>query len=98
MVTWQEVSPNTVALNGELSRHSVASLMPVAKRLKGYEQLNVELSKLSNIDSAGLAFLIELQEQASKLKLNLNFLGSTVALDKLIALYNAQSLLIPIES
>ncbi len=98
MATWQEVSQNTVELSGELSRHSVQSLIPVVARLKGYEQLSVELSKLSHVDSAGLAFLIELQERASKLKLCLNFVGSTAALDKLIALYNADSLLAPVKN
>jgi len=94
VITWQEVSTDTVELSGELSQHNVESLMPVAQRINGYDgTLHIELSQLSHVDSAGLAFLIELQQQAVSQCLNIAFSGSTSALEKLIALYGAESLL-----
>jgi len=94
VITWQEISTTTVELSGELTQRSVGSLLPVNTRLSAYDQeLNLELSKLSLVDSAGLAFLIEVQEHATRLNIKLNFSGSTSGLDKLISLYNAQSLL-----
>jgi len=93
VITWQNVSPNTVELCGELSQRSVTSLMPINSRIDGHSgELNVELAKLAHVDTAGLAFLIELQQCATQHQISLNFSGSTMALDKLISLYNAQSL------
>jgi len=95
VVTWQSPSENTVALRGELSQRSVESLLPVAPRLRVYDkELNIELSQLAKVDSAGLAFLIELQEYATQHDIALTFSGLTSALEKLVSLYNAQDLLI----
>jgi len=95
VVTWQSTSENTVALRGELSQRSVETLLPVAPRLRVYDsELNIELSQLAKVDSAGLAFLIELQEYATQHDIALTFSGLTPALEKLVSLYNAQDLLI----
>jgi len=95
VVNWQEVSTNTIMLSGELSQRSVESLLPVAPRFNTYDsELNIELSQLVKVDSAGLAFLIELQEYATQHNFALTFSGLTSALEKLVSLYNAQDLII----
>ena len=94
MLTWQRTSATSVAMQGILNRKPVQELLPVAKRLQDFSGiLNVELADLERVDTAGLAFLIEIKQAAEEKQLQLNFSGTTSALDKLISLHNAQSLL-----
>ncbi len=94
MLTWQRTSATSVAMQGILNRKTVQELLPVAKRLQDFSGiLNVELADLERVDTAGLAFLIEIKQAAEEKQLQLNFSGTTSALDKLISLHNAQSLL-----
>ena len=94
MLTWQRTSATSVAMLGILNRKTLHELLPVAKRLQEFSgTLNVELADLEQVDTAGLAFLIEIKQAADKKQLQLNFSGTTSALDKLISLHNAQSLL-----
>lgn len=92
--SWQNVSDNSVKLIGKLSQSTVTSLLPIKKQLQTYNsELNVDLSQLTKVDSAGLAYLLELKEIAEKKAIVVRFKGATVALSKLIALYNAEPLL-----
>ena len=94
MLTWQRTSATSVAMLCILNRKTLHELLPVAKRLQEFSgTLNVELADLEQVDTAGLAFLIEIKQAADKKQLQLNFSGTTSALDKLISLHNAQSLL-----
>jgi len=94
VINWQTVTANEVALSGVLSQTSLMSLMPIAQRLQGLEsEIRLDLSGLSLVDTAGLAFLIELKAVAEQQQLSMRYIGASAALDKLVSLYNAQSLL-----
>lgn len=93
-IEWQQADENSVFLVGKLSQKTVISLLPIKKQLQKYnDSLNIDLSQLSNVDSAGLAYLVELKEYCENNNINVYFENATEALDKLIALYNAESLL-----
>jgi phospholipid transport system transporter-binding protein len=93
-ITWQSENENTVVLNGKLSQSTVPLLFPIKKKMQQYnDQLTVDLAQLSHVDSAGLAYLIELQQYCQSKKIKLQYKGATTALSKLIALYNAEPLL-----
>lgn len=94
MITWQQTDQKNVSLSGALTQSSVSRLLPLSKRLKATESnINIELSELSHVDSAGLALLIELKSVGDKQGKKIIFSGTTPALEKLIALYNAATLL-----
>jgi len=93
VVTWQNVTENKIELSGILSQTSLMELMPIASRLQTLNgEVNIGLSGLSLVDTAGLAFLIELKAEAKQRALNLRYSGTSPALDKLVSLYNAKSL------
>lgn len=94
MINWQQDANGAIELIGDLSQHSVERLMPIEGRIKALQSpISIELSKLASVDTAGLALLLELKAQADNLQKEISFVGSTPALDKLVALYNAKSLL-----
>lgn len=93
-ISWQNTEQHQVILAGKLSQSTVPSLFPIKKRMAQYnERLDIELGQLTHVDSAGLAFLIELREYCDNKSINLQLNGATPALTKLIALYNAEPLL-----
>jgi len=93
-IEWQESNNGSVSLVGELSQKTIISLLPIKKQLQKYNgELNVDLSQLENVDSAGLAYLVELKQYCDNNNLNVFFNKATDRLNKLIALYNAESLL-----
>lgn len=93
-ITWQSQNDNKVELIGKLSQSTVPSLFPIKKKMQQYNgQLVVDLAQLSHVDSAGLAYLIELQQYCQAKSITLQYEGATTALNKLVALYNAESLL-----
>jgi phospholipid transport system transporter-binding protein len=94
VISWLQTDKKNASLTGALTQSSVSSLMPLAKRLQPLESdVNVELSELSHVDSAGLALLIELKSAGDKQGKTVTFSGTPPALKKLIALYNAATLL-----
>ncbi|MGB1297947.1 MAG: STAS domain-containing protein [Psychrobium sp.] len=93
-VEWQSAGDNNVVLVGKLSQSTVPSLIPIKKYLQQYnDQLYVDLGQLTKVDSAGLAYLVELQQYCQHKGISLQYEGATPALEKLVALYNAESLL-----
>jgi phospholipid transport system transporter-binding protein len=93
MLEWLEIKPEHVAIRGELDQWQVARLMPIATLLSKHQQhLTIDLSGIDKVDSAGVAFLLELKEHAMKLELNINFCGSPSSLNKLKSLYNLEQL------
>ncbi len=93
-IDWQHLNDNSIVLVGKLSQTTVTSLLPIKKQLQPYNSdLNIDLSKLTKVDSAGLAYLIELKQYCEKNSIDIYFNNATKALEKLIALYNAESLL-----
>lgn len=94
-VEWQSAGDNKVVLTGKLSQSTVPSLIPIKKYLQQYnDQLYVDLGQLTKVDSAGLAYLVELQQYCQHKGISLQYEGATPALDKLVTLYNAESLLV----
>jgi len=93
-IEWQESNNGSVSLVGELSQKTIISLLPIKKQLQKYNgELNIDLSQLENVDSAGLAYLVELKQYCDSNNLNVFFNKATERLNKLIALYNAEPLL-----
>lgn len=93
-IAWQHVDDSSVTLVGKLSQTTVSSLLPIKKQLQTYNgALTIDLSQLTNVDSAGLAYLIELKQFCEKNNIDMHFSRATIALTKLIALYNAEPLL-----
>ncbi|KGJ92330.1 lipid asymmetry maintenance protein MlaB [Colwellia psychrerythraea] len=84
----------TLTISGELSRHSVAQIKK--NEYVGWfahGAVNVDLSKVSKADTAGLAWLFYLLEQASLHSCQLNFSNIPEKLTKLIALSGVDGLL-----
>ena len=93
-VEWQQANDDSIILIGKLSQKTVTLLLPIKKKLQTYNgALNINLSQLTNVDSAGLAYLVELKQYCEINNINVHFDCATDALKKLIALYNAESLL-----
>jgi len=93
-IQWQNIDDKSVSLVGKLSQSTVTSLLPIKKKLQTYNSgLTIDLGQLTKVDSAGLAYLIELKQYCDKSSIELSFVGVTTAVTKLITLYNAQQLL-----
>jgi len=93
-IQWQHIDEKSVTLVGKLSQTTVTSLLPIKKRLRTYNSgLTIDLSKVTKVDSAGLAYLIELKQYCENSSIEVHFINVTNALTKLIALYNAEQLL-----
>jgi len=93
MLEWQETAPNQVAIKGRLDQWNLARLMPITPLLAAFKELLIiDLSAINKIDSAGLAFLLELKQQAGTLGLKIEFQGSPSSLNKLKSLYNLEQL------
>lgn len=89
-----EQSEDELTLTGELTRHSLTS--------KNYQELNnilkikklvIDLAAVSKTDTAGLAWLLFLVEQAKKHNSELFFINVNDDLIKLAKLSSADSLL-----
>lgn len=94
MVQWLVIDPNSVAIKGRLDRNTVVELLPITKLLARHQgSLTIELSGIAQIDTAGMAFLLEIKEQASLLQLKVSFEGSTNSLNQLKSLYNLAKML-----
>ncbi len=84
----------TLTISGELSRHSVSDIKD-----GGYENwfahgaINVDLSNISKVDTAGLAWLFYLLEQAQRYSCHLSFSNIPEKLTKLITLSGVDGLL-----
>lgn len=88
------VNGSDANLSGELTRQTV---MQVSKKdlasLYRNESAKVDFSRVSHVDTAGLAWLFLLLEQAASHNCQLTFQGLPKKLDKLIELSGVQGLL-----
>jgi len=84
----------TLIITGELTRHSVAKVKnnEYANWL-GLGAVNVDLTQVSKVDTAGLAWLFYLLEQALHYSCQLSFSNIPEKLTKLIALSGVDGLL-----
>jgi phospholipid transport system transporter-binding protein len=84
----------TLTISGELSRHSVADIKSNEyQNWLAHGAINVDLSKISKADTAGLAWLFYLLEQAEKYSCHLSFSNIPEKLTKLITLSGVDGLL-----
>lgn len=88
------INDNTISLEGELTRHT---LMQVSKKaiesLRNNEQMVVDLNQVSKVDTAGLAWLFYLLEQAQVVNCQLSFANLPTKLDNLINLSGVEGIL-----
>lgn len=88
----------TLNICGELSRHSVAQIKSNEYvNWFAHGAVNVDLNQVSKVDTAGLAWLFYLMEQAAHFSCQLNFSNIPAKLTKLINLSGVDGLL-PIAS
>lgn len=70
----QQIKPQHFAIAGELTRYSVADKRLSEQLMQGQEQVEIDLSEVTRVDTAGLAWLIQassqLQRQGRQLQLN----------------------------
>jgi phospholipid transport system transporter-binding protein len=81
-------------INGELSRYSLALISN--KNYSSYfegENIVVDLSQVTKVDTAGLAWLFYILEQALALSCDIKFISLPENLHKLIALSGVEGLL-----
>ncbi|NQY48231.1 MAG: STAS domain-containing protein [Colwellia sp.] len=84
----------TLAIAGELTRHSVAEIKKNAYvNWFAHGAVNVDLSQVNKADTAGLAWLFYLLEQASHHSCELSFSNVPEKLTKLISLSGVDGLL-----
>lgn len=63
-------------LNGEMSFHTADRILESSKRLFGdYASLKLDLSRVDDADSAGLALLLEWKAQANQRGGSIDFVG-----------------------
>lgn len=94
MLQWFSHEAGCAGLKGLLDRKNLVKLPSIKCLLVGFkDQLNIDLSGVDEIDSAGVAFILELKEAAEKNKLEVNFHGTTDSLNKLKSLYNLDKII-----
>ena len=76
------------ALPQELTNANVNQLLDqILAKLKTVETLNLDCSQVVNIDSAGIALLLELKSIASKQNIKLNLQNKSASICALCELY-----------
>ncbi|ALO36033.1 sulfate transporter [Colwellia sp. MT41] len=84
----------TLTISGELTRHSVAEIKKSEYvNWFAHGPVNVDLSQVSKADTAGLAWLFYLLEQAYRYTCQLSFSNIPEKLTKLISLSGVNGLL-----
>ena len=84
----------TLTVSGQLTRHSVANIKNSEyANWFAHGAINVDLKKVSKADTAGLAWLFYLLEQAAEHSCQLNFSNIPDKLTKLITLSGVDGLL-----
>lgn len=86
-----------VELSGELTRHSIMQIKKESiNKLLSSSAITLDLAQITRIDTAGLAWLFYLLEQASTLNCQLLFVNIPTKLNKLISLSGVEGFL-PVE-
>lgn len=89
-----EVTENNSVLAGELTRKTVMHISKKnIKRLLAQSSLILDLQQVTRIDTAGLAWLFYLLEQASITRCQLSFSNVPAKLNKLISLSGVEGFL-----
>jgi phospholipid transport system transporter-binding protein len=93
---WQYVAPNQCRLSGNLDRESVPSLWLFLKKQKlGTTQLNIDMSRVKRVDSAGMVMLIHLIEHAKIQNCHIMISFVPDQLRTLCQLSNVEAMLFP---
>lgn len=90
-LSWEHQPPRLV-LRGELDRETLLPLWNQRRTLMS-EVFVIDVAGLERVDSAGLAMLVHLREQAELDGSALALTGITDRLSTLIALYNLQDII-----
>ncbi len=92
------ITKNNVALAGELTRQTVMKIPKKSiKQILDLQSSVINLQQVTRIDTAGLAWLFYLLEQASSTSCQLTFSGIPAKLNKLISLSGVEGFL-PIDA
>lgn len=88
------ITENNSVLMGELTRHTVMQISKKSiKQLIAQPSLILDLKQVTRIDTAGLAWLFYLLEQASTVSCQLSFSNVPAKLNKLISLSGVEGFL-----
>ncbi|HCH70555.1 MAG TPA: sulfate transporter [Colwellia sp.] len=88
------ITATAVEFSGELTRHSIMQITKKSiKALFFPSSVTFDLAKITRIDTAGLAWLFYLLEQASLDSCQLTFANIPTKLDKLIRLSGVEGFL-----
>ena len=89
-----EIKDNTLIINGELTRHTISrGFEKASKRFQRETFSKVDLTDVSRVDTAGLAWLLSLVENAKKSENQLHFSPVSSDLLKLAKLTGVESFL-----
>lgn len=90
---WTLLTPDKIALSGDLDRDAVPALWQFIKQWQPTEkELNVSLEQVNRVDSAGMALLIHLIEHAKNKNCHIMFDFVPAKLRTLFQLSNVESM------
>lgn len=89
------VENGTLTLTGDLDRETLLPFWNARQQIMTTEIHTLNVAQLSRVDSAGLAMLIHLLDEASSRQVPLKLSGVTEKLQALSALYNLQQIIQP---
>ena len=94
MIKWLNQPAGQAKIIGCLTQDTLILLQPPRELLQGAgDALAVDISALVTIDSAGVAFLLELKDYGLKHGHKINFIGATESFNKLKSLYNLDTII-----
>lgn len=84
----QSLLHESIKLHDALVISTVSNLLnPLSKQIISAEELDIDLSIVKNIDSAGIAFLLELKSKAKQEKCKISFTNIPYVVNRLCQLY-----------
>lgn len=89
------VENGTLMLNGDLDRETLLPFWNTRQQIVTPDIQTLNVAQLSRVDSAGLAMLVHLLDEASTRQQPLKLSGVTEKLQALSALYNLQQIIQP---
>lgn len=92
---WRSEAAPHFALEGELDRETLLSIWPQREKLLPAGESVLDLSRLSRIDSAGLAFLMTLLVDAERRGSQCRLVQVPLAMQTLISLSNLTEIMAP---
>jgi phospholipid transport system transporter-binding protein len=82
-----------IAFKGSLTRNSVPALWKTRKQWLGDELVSVDVSQVEVIDTAGVAFLLEIMKATQSTKTPLKCIGASDQLKQIASVSGVESLL-----